>query len=188
MWPFSSCHYYENQPPIHKAARRWEYTEDTFPSALLPVKWWKQTIRCMPISLYTMNITKTIYLICSENRQQWLVDTGCFKFGRQHPDFLLLLVLSANEEERFLTYSDTNTVTGTKGTYCKHGRTAVEWDARGCSCRAVLNTSFAWCDQLISIQEPLTFHRAELSTTGCHCSMFRGEPRSLGSWPTRSDS
>lgn len=99
----------------------------------------------MPISLYTMNITKTIYLICSENRQQRLVDTGCFKFGREHPEFLLLLVLSANEEECFLTYSDTKVVTGAKGTCCKHG-TAVERDARGCSCRTVLNTSFAWCE------------------------------------------
>lgn len=60
----------------------------------------------MPISLITINITKAIYLVCSENRQQRLVDAGCFKFGRQDPDFLLLLILSANEE-CFLTCSDT---------------------------------------------------------------------------------
>lgn len=134
----------------------------------------------MPISLITINITKTIYLVCSENRQQRLVDAGCFKFGRQDPDFLLLLILSANEE-CFLTYSDTILMWEPVPQTCyKHEGTAVEGDARGCLCRAVLNTSFA-CAQAGQCPRIADFYRAELSTTDCHCSVSRGKPRSFRS-------
>lgn len=45
---------------------------------MVPVKQWKQDIKCKHISLITINIAKTADM-CSEETQQWSAGAGCFQ-------------------------------------------------------------------------------------------------------------